>query len=309
MAFTFLVRQRQKSTTHTGGYLAPRHLRLFLCVQVLGALSGCAPRLTPRVNAELSPTVSPSQADSIAANRTQIIALRPSTSRYTYRANATITAIDSISRTDSIQTSAVVTVTLTASISSDVEVAIVQVDSAVIQASSSTTSSTTINQSEEHKASINTKTGHVGLLPREQLCTQQSNEPILRGDEVLPVIRRVIETQRWIDTSQYQFCRGGINFQMTRIAEYFATTLSDTSANNRYITRTVAIELRGQGTQWQQSVQALGHGSATDTLYLTEGFSRLQRLVTHSQVSIDFLSTMRMQHFIQAVSAEFIIQD
>jgi hypothetical protein len=71
------------------------------------------------------------------------------------------------------------------------------------------------------------------------------------------------------------------------------------------IIRTSDVVVTGSGAQWQQPVQASGHGNSVDTLRVRQFPLRLSSIIGNASLEIDFRSLFRIQHFVQITTSQF----
>jgi hypothetical protein len=72
------------------------------------------------------------------------------------------------------------------------------------------------------------------------------------------------------------------------------------------IVRTTEVLITGSGSQWQQPVEASGHGTAVDTLMISISRSRLQSISGFTQLEMSFKSALRSQRFTQTTTTQII---
>ena len=148
----------------------------------------------------------------------------------------------------------------------------------------------------QFRFSINSITAHVTTtVTRVMDCPVQTAEMPFSGAEVLPTIPLPLK-RTWIDTSDFDICRGGIALRVQRVSTY---QLIEPDSLPR-VTRLSYITIAGTGRQWDQLVQLTGSGTAVDTIWLTSAQPmRLNSLRGFSQLQISFYSQLRQQNFRQ----------
>lgn len=132
-------------------------------------------------------------------------------------------------------------------------------------------------------------------------CTMNDSS-ILTGTEVLPGFpTSALTLKAWVDTAFHELCRGGMALRITRIAHYYLDSLASdppTPPLFRFL-RNSQIKLEGQGTQWNQPVELIGNGNATDTLLISSQIPRLSTVKGSTYLELTFVSQFRTQKFHQ----------
>ena len=288
------------------------------CLSVF-LLVGCVRQVVPSEEASPAGIPTSRSSDSAAAILSPFAALyAPGTVHYRYEATSVTQSIagDSIPRTDSVRVLAVLSATFQAGSSPQLTQVVTHADS--IQLTSTSNVGAMGARVELNRRDTQQDTLEIDRITRRarpkrhmQSCTQETIDPIFRGDEIIPAIpERVPVSRTWVDTLTRQICRGGIPLRITQIARYEVAPRggADSAASYRII-RVTETQVSGTGMQWQQSVEASGRGAATDTLTIAQyGSPRLQHVVTTARTEIGFRSPRRNQQFIQTVTTQIMMR-
>src|SRR5687767_7968413 len=224
---------------------------------------------------------------------------QPGTVRYVYRSISTVQSIsgDSVPRMDSTRVTALFTATFSESPVRESVRVVSRVDSLQLTTMSPNvvrSSTPEIRPSREDTLEIERVTGKIKRAGRQpSACSQDTQEPFFRGDEMTPVIpQRAAVRKSWADTTVHQTCRGGLVLEIRQIARY---RLLDNSQSDldRQIIRVMENQITGTGTQWEQPVEANGRGVAVDTLVITGTNSRLHTITGSARTEIEFRSARR----------------
>ena len=288
------------------------------CLSVF-LFAGCVRQVAP--SEEVSPAGIPTSksSDSTATLLRPFATLyAPGTVHYRYEATSVTQSIagDSIPRIDSVRVMAVLSATFQAGSSPQLVQAITQADSIRLTSMPNVgVAGARVELSQRGKQQdtleIDRTTGRARAKQHARSCDQETIDPMFRGDEIIPAIpERVPVSKTWADTLTRQSCRGGIPLRVTQIARYELAPRSDgDSAASYRIIRVTETQVSGTGIQWQQSVEASGHGITTDTLTISQhGAPRLQRVATTSRAEIGFRSARRNQQFIQTVTSQIVMR-
>jgi hypothetical protein len=157
------------------------------------------------------------------------------------------------------------------------------------------------NQS--YSMDIDPVAGKITVGRTVQACTQESDNGPFHGDEITPSIPSR-GAPLWADSSTYSACRGGVLLRFARVATYrrdtaSASQLSDSLAR---VFRAVDLVVVGTGSQWQQAIEATGHGTSADTLIIHTKRSLLQSVSGTGRLELSFKSALRLQHFVQTTT-------
>ena len=227
---------------------------------------------------------------------------RPGIAYYQYSATSTVelSEFGSLKQTDSSRISAVLTVSLPEVSSQGLQLITTRAESLSIFTQPSLITST--RPTEEHSAILTQKTQKVQITRQDERCTQQTNEFLFRGDELIPIVlRENTDRLSWMDTTNFQICRGGIQLQITRVTHYHVDTQSISQSDLR-ITRSTTAQIHGQGFQWQQPIQAVGQLTGMDTLIFASSSRRLSSIHGTAQLELEFRSSHRVQNFRQSTN-------
>ena len=261
-------------------------------------LQACTASPSQRTGTDPSPVIAtPSSRPDSSTHTAFPNVFRAGTLTYDFTTSAIVqsTTGDSIPRTDTSNAAAVITVVFTTGIDAQTIRAAIGVDSARV-----------VGQSVKHQDTPSTYV--ITALPQRATrisrsaagsCTLEQSQ-LLTGDEILPALPIGGELQpQWTDTTRYELCRGGIPLRVTRVAHYqpYSTVLKQQD-DSIVIIRSTQVALEGRGTQWQQSVDATGHGASTDTLTIVQ--QRLAKINGTTSVEITFRSQFRTQSFRQS---------
>ena len=228
---------------------------------------------------------------------------------YEYSSVAVIRAVgDSLPRTDSIETTALLATTFQATPPRQSIRVTTRIDSLVVRPlmPNAQSPSTSSQQSQSYASDLRTleidpTTGRIISHDEPSTCTQDTRDAILRGDEVLPRIpQQRARIRSWSDTTSRQLCRGGLQLEVSQVAHYDLLTTDDTV--DAQLIRSVESRLAGKGVQWRQPVEATGHATAIDTFFISRSTNRIERVASNSQTEINFQSSRRNQRFTQSMS-------
>lgn len=275
-----------------------------LCVL---AVISCAPAHT-RSTAEPD-SVLPRPNQTADSNNVRMLAsstFSPGVITYNYRNSSTIqsTAGDSVPRVDSVQVVARLATAFQPLSPQQTIPVVVHIDSLQVTlvptGSSSAIQAAVLQPRVETNLVVDLRTGRV-LFSHEQMpCTQQAQELVLQGNETLPSISpRVPAATSWTDTTVRQLCRGGVTLHITQVAHYQLVTQASSSTISHMIVRNTDSQITGNGSQWQQTVQATGRSVAADTFFIARSTSRIIQILGSSRLEISFQSERRSQQFLQ----------
>lgn len=277
-----------------------------LCVL---AVVSCAPtRTRSRSTAESdSVLLRPNQtADSNDVWMLASSTFSPGIITYSYRNSSTIqsTAGDSVPRVDSVQVVARLATAFQPLSAQQTIPVVVHIDSLQVtpapNGSSLTVQAAGPQPRVETNLVVDLRTGRI-LFSREQIpCTQQAQELVVQGNETLPSISPGVPTPTsWTDTTVRQLCRGGVSLRITQVAHYQLVTQASSSNISHVIVRNTDSRITGNGSQWQQMVQATGQSVAADTFFIARSNSRIVQILGSSRLEISFQSERRSQQFLQ----------
>jgi len=210
---------------------------------------------------------------------------------------------DSVPRVDSSRLTTILYAKYSAVAQSRFVRGVMTTDSVTLSTFANAGVSTVVLPDQSYSMDIEPLIGKVTVSHTTKACTQENNDGPFHGDEVTPSIPSS-GTQLWSDTSTYSVCRGGVLFRFTRVASYrrdtvFASQVSDSLVR---VFRTVDVVVAGTGSQWQQAIEATGHGTSVDTLTIHTKRSRLQSVSSTGRLELTFKSTLRFQRFVQTTT-------
>lgn len=198
---------------------------------------------------------------------------------------------DSIPQTDSMRLNSVVSAEFVMDgHESQIQVAI-RIDSTYL--------TTTFNQQQQfetvRRSYIISRSGQIqSTTTAPDACGMEADNPIT-GVEILPNFPAVEPPAGlWTDTTAYTLCRGGIRVQATRVAVYRRVSLAD-NPSALHLIRQSRVTLAGQGSQWDQPVEATGLGDSVDTLTFSQPPIRLTQITGSAQLELKFASRFRNQ--------------
>ena len=286
------------------------NLRFVLRVLTVCALiSACSTRGVPtsRVPIPSKPSSDRSPNVLTSGSKALVSIYEPGNTVYTIQLKSTIETVvnDSVSQVDSTRLTAVISTTYS-NPSPQLAHAVIMVDSITLFRSSTGSSSTSLPP-QSFSFDVNQSTGKsIKLAPLQQSCTPKEVEELFHGDEASPAIPVNSELESWADTSSYNLCRGGISLHVTRMSNYQRVSRGSSVESQilNKILRTTEVLISGAGTQWQQAVEASGHGTAVDTLQIQSLPVRLQTISGNSQLEMVFKSPLRSQRFIQTTETQ-----
>ena len=285
-------------------------LGVFLTAVITACTSHIIPS-TPTVPSRTSADVRPDSSGRKAPELSGVF--RTGQLQYRLQRSAIVQALtpnDSTHRVDTTRTTAVLSVTFGSVATRGSVGARIQIDSGSVTTGSDT--SVPIPASVPLLFSIDTVTGHIAptslaTTSVTQNCIADSTEHVIVGFEVLPPALGTHSTTTWSDTVESNICRGTTSLRIVRIALY---TWNVSSQPNSELLRTTRVSVQGSGIQWQQTINVIGEGSATDTLWFNpvDGSTRLQEVRGSSHLQIQFKSPMRVQEFVQTAQTQLVLQ-
>lgn len=273
--------------------------------------AGCV-RQPSSSNGELNPVTALTKGVPDSAVASPLSALyAPGTVQYVYGATSIVQSVsgDSVPRIDSTRVTANLSATFQADPAGKLVRAITRADSidiTIVPNVAGTRARMAGNQVEQQDTlEFDRGTGRIRLdRPVGQVCGQETTAPFFRGDELMPALPHRMNPGVWTDTTVRQVCRAGVALQLTQIARYqlLPQIATDSVADYR-IVRITESRIAGTGTQWQQPVEVLGRGAATDTFVVGRQDMRLRQAAMSARVEIEFRSERRQQRFIQSTEA------
>jgi hypothetical protein len=275
-----------------------------LCVS---AVASCIPARTRSTAEPDSVLPKPSViADSNNVRTLVSSAFSPGEITYSYRNSSTIqsTAGDSVPRVDSVLVLARLAVAFQPSSAQQTIPVVAHIDSLHVtpapSGSSSAVQAAVSQPRVETNLVVDLRTGRI-LFSHEQMpCPQQARELLVQGTETLPSIPPTVPiVTSWVDTTARQLCRGGVTLRITQIAHYQLVTQASNSNVSHMIVRNTDSQIAGNGSQWQQMVQATGRSVAVDTFFIARSNSRITQILGSSRLEISFRSDRRSQQFLQ----------
>src|SRR5688572_8471763 len=282
---------------------------ILLCLATSAVSGGCAARTGLPPDPNTRPAVVEPQATTYSADLAMPRIFQHGAVTYDLAVRSAVEAIaagDSHPRTDSSQVSAVLSAFFTP-LTDQVTRADVRIDSISTVTSGSTTQSPGV---------IHTYQIGIGLdgrlliqRPRGSMSCTLEQPTILTGEEIFPVVPAMsVIPQSWSDTARFELCRGGIRLNVTRIAQYRRAPIISPQENpSIHIIRSTRTAFEGQGTQWQQAVEATGKATTVDTLIFSS--SRLLSTSGETHLDLRFRSQFRAQEFRQVSRTELRLRN
>jgi hypothetical protein len=278
-----------------------------------GLLSACVtqnPRATP-------PTVSPSPSAPTSADSTRTSAkselgiYQPGNVRYALQLKSVVqTAIeDSVPRVDSSRLTAILSAKYSPVPQSRLVHALMVSDSVTLSALATTITPPVVLPNQSYSMDIDPSSGKITVSRAVQACSQESVEGPFHGDEITPAVPSN-GARFWADTAIYSGCRGGVLLRFARVSTYQRDTVATSAAGEPFtrVYRTVDVTVTGTGSQWQQAVEATGHGTAADTLVIRTAPAQLQSISGSGRLELFFKSALRSQHFVQTTTSQVTAQ-
>lgn len=279
------------------------HYRM-LCIGVSLGLIACGSRSPASVVAVTPTKTTPAIQDSVERRQLSLFHIyEPGQLNYDVHIRSSLqpTAGDSVHRFDSTQMSSIIRIHFVPASPDGQLLAQTQIDSTILR---TTDNSSTQLPTGTFTLRINTRGRQV--LPRTRIdcsdTTTTTSQLPVQGLEVLPTVGPT-DTDHWVDTSVVETCRGTVAVTLTRIATYRVLTQSLTTSQ---LVRTTSMTMGGSGYQWGQRVSVTGHGTAIDTLSITE--SRLQHIGGNAQLEMAFDSLLRHQQYVQTTSTQITLR-
>jgi len=278
---------------------------------ILSVISACTAQKPQIVSTPIpSGPNAQSRSDSLGTPvRSALTIYQPGDVQYTVQMKSIVQVVmgDSIPRVDSSHLRAVLSAKYVATPQSRFIRATVVADSVVLSTFAASTGTTALpNQS--YSMDVDPTSGRGTVARSVSSCSQDVIEAPFHGDEVVPTVPSNSATQFWADTTNYSACRGGVSLRFTRVSNYQRDTVTVGTAAEALaqIVRTTEVLITGSGSQWQQPVEASGHGTAVDTLMISVSRSRLQSISGFTQLEMSFKSALRSQRFTQTTTTQII---
>jgi hypothetical protein len=281
---------------------------------VVSLASACTPQRPSVVSTPASTSSSaPRSVDSVLAPTGSSYGIyQPHDAGYTFRLKSVIQTAteDSIPRVDSSRLTAILSLKYSPVSQSRFIRGAMTTDSVALSTFAPLSAPTVILPNQSYSIDIDPLNGRTTVNGSRQACTQEGVDGPFRGDEVTPAIP-LSSTQTWTDTSTFTACRGGVLLHFTRISSYrrdaaLNSTMGDSVTR---VFRAVDLTLTGAGTQWQQVVEATGHGVSVDTLWIRSTPPQLQAISSAARLELFFKSALRSQHFVQTTTTRIIAQE
>jgi hypothetical protein len=225
--------------------------------------------------------------------------------RYTFQLKSIVqtTMGDSIPRVDSSRLTAVLSTKYSVVPQSRFVHGVMTTDSVTLWTFTSASAPAVVLPNQSYSLDIDPLAGKIVVNHTTQACMQGNDDGPFHGDEITPSIPSS-STQFWADSSTYSVCRGGVSFRFARVASYRRDTVSALQVGDSLtrVFRAVDLVVVGTGAQWQQAIEATGHGRSVDTLVIHTKRSQLQSVSGTSRLELSFKSALRLQHFVQTTT-------
>lgn len=277
---------------------------ILLCLATSATSGGCATRTRSSPDVNIQPAAVEPRPSARSAEFIIPAIFQHGTATYDLTITSTVeatTAGDSLPRTDSSHVTAMLSASFTP-LTNQVTRADVRIDSISVVTPGSTTPSPGVIHAYQIRIGFDGRLS----IQRPSVSTSCTLEQptILTGEEILPVVPPMSAIpQSWSDTARFELCRGGIRLNVTRIAEYRRVPATSPHENMPiHIVRSTRTAFEGQGTQWQQAVEAIGKATTVDTLILSG--SRLLSISGETHLELGFQSQFRAQEFRQVSHIE-----
>lgn len=280
---------------------------------LVGLLAACTPqtRPTPSPPITRNPSIPTSPDSTRASARTKLSIYQPGSTRYAFQLQSVVQSVigDSVPRVDSSRLTAIFSANYTPVPQSRFIRAFVATDSVTVSTLSAPVTAPLVLPNQSYSLDIDPLSGKVTVGRTVQTCSQEMLEGPFHGDEVTPAIP-ANSAQSWTDTSTYSGCRGGVSLRFTRVSNYRRDTIASSQTGEPLVRvfRVVDVVVTGFGSQWQQAVQATGHGTSTDTLTIRMTPPRLQSVSGSGRLELLFKSALRSQQFLQATTSQITAQ-
>jgi hypothetical protein len=279
---------------------------------VVGLLCACATQ-RPTTSTPVSATPSPTKLqDSLhTSKRDDASIYQPGDVRYTLQLKSVVqtTMGDSIPRVDSSRLTAILSAKYSLAPQSHFVHGVVTTDSVTLSTFANAGAPTVVLPNRSYSVDIDPLAGKITVGHTTQPCTQESDDGPFHGDEITPLIPST-GARLWADSSTYSACRGGVLFRFARVASYRRDTVSAPLVSDSLarVVRAVDLVVVGTGSQWQQAVEATGHGTSVDTLMIHTRRLQLQSVSGTGRLELSFKSALRLQHFVQTTTTRITAQ-
>lgn len=212
---------------------------------------------------------------------------------------------DSIPHVDSSRLVAVLSVKYSLVPQSHFVHGVVATDSVTLSTLTSVGAPVVVLPSQSYSIDIDPLPGKITVGHTTQACVQGKDDGPFHGDEITPSIP-LSSAQFWADSSTYSVCRGGVSFRFARVASYRRDTVSTRQVGDSLmrVLRSVDLVAVGTGFQWQQPIEATGHGISIDTLMIHTKQMQLQSISGIGRLELSFKSALRLQHFVQTTTTQ-----
>jgi hypothetical protein len=279
---------------------------------IVGLLCACATQ-RPRTETPISTNPNPLLSrDSVHTSKVDNVSIyQPGNARYTLQLKSVVqtTMGDSIPRVDSSRVTAVLSARYSLVPQSRFVRGVMMTDSVTLWTFTSIGTPAVVLPNQSYSMDIDPLAGKIVVGHIVQACTQQNDDGLFRGDEITPSIPSS-GVQLWADSSTYSVCRGGVLFRFARVASYRRDTVSVPQAGDSLarVFRAVDLVAVGTGSQWQQAIEATGHGTSVDTLIIHTKRMQLQSISGTGRLELSFKSALRLQHFVQTTTTRITAQ-
>ena len=271
---------------------------------VIGLLCACATQ-RPRTETPVSTNPSPEKSqDSIHISKLDDASIyQPGDVRYTLQLKSVVqtTMGDSIPRVDSSRLTGVLSTKYSLVPQSRFVRGVMTTDSVTLWTFTNASAPAAVLPNQSYSMDIDPLVGRITVAHTNQACTQENEDGLFHGDEITPSIPSS-GAQLWTDSSTYSVCRGGVLFRFARVATYRRDAARQVSDSLAQVFRAVDLVVVGTGSQWQQAVEATGHGTSADTLMIHTRRLQLQSVSGTSRLELSFKSALRLQHFVQTTT-------
>lgn len=273
---------------------------------VVGLLCACATQ-RPRTETPVSTNPSPvkSQDSTHISKLDDASIYQPGDVRYTFQLKSVVqtTMGDSIPRIDSSRLTAVLSTKYSLVPQSRFVRGVMTTDSATLWTFTNAGAPAVVLPNQSYSMDIDPLVGKITVAHTSQACTQENDDGPFHGDEITPSIPSS-GAQLWADSSTYSVCRGSVLFRFARVASYRRDTASAPQGSDSLarVFRAVDLVVVGTGSQWQQAVEATGHGTSVDTLMIHTRRLQLQSVSGTGRLELSFKSALRLQHFVQTTT-------
>jgi hypothetical protein len=273
---------------------------------IIGLLCACTTQ-RPRTETPVFTNPSPVRSqDSLRTSKLDNVSIyQPGDTRYTLQLKSVVqtTMGDSIPRVDSSRLTTILSAKYSPVSQSRLIHGVMTTDSVTLWTFTNGSGSTVVLPNQSYSLQIEPLIGKIIIGHMTQACTQENTDGPFHGDEITPSIP-ASGVQLWADSSTYSVCRGGVLLRFARVASYRRDTVSTSQVSDSLIRvfRAVDLVAVGTGSQWQQAIEATGHGTSVDTLTIDTKRLRLQSVSGTGRLELSFKSALRSQHFVQTTT-------